>query len=235
MPTKVAGHLTGRLLPRDQAVQGLAVASVVPALTRSLTASLRSYAGVSPLVVGANTRTGLRFRYDRSQLGADRVCVAVGAHREYGGNLIVLDLGTAFTVNVVTAGGTFLGGAIMPGLSLMALSLAAGTAALPPVPLKPVARPIQHDTAAAVRSGISALAFGGIASIIDRIEQQTGQKFRVVATGGFAPLMRRHVKRIRTVDRYLANRGLAELCYINRPALRRPSGTTQGSKLREEK
>jgi type III pantothenate kinase len=172
------------------------------------------------LIVDSHTRTGLRFKYGRGQLGADRLCDAVGAVGRFGGNLIVLDFGTAFTVNVISEEGVFLGGAILPGFGLMADSLAWGTAALPHVTFRHVLNPIQHGTKSAIRAGISSLAAGGVDGIIGQIEEQTGMSFLVVATGGYASLMRRCVGRIRVVDPHLASRGLAELLYMNTPAPR---------------
>jgi len=197
--------------------KGVALASVVPKATRGWCRLLHQ-AGVRPLVVGPRTRTGLVFRYRRAQLGADRVCLAVGAHSRFRDDLIVLDFGTAITVNVVTRKGEFLGGAILPGLRLMLAALARGTAIPWPMPKRRLVprTVLGHGTAGAIRSGVSFLLAGGISHIIERIRKETQREYRVVATGGDAGWFCRHLNVIRTVDQDLAARGLARLFYINR-------------------
>jgi len=216
LPTAAMLNQPERYLRREHGVDGSALASVVPRATKPVARALLRATAIPPLVVDRKTRTMLKVAYSRGQLGADRLCVAAGALRRYPGNTIVLDFGTATTVNVVKAQGEFLGGLIMPGVGVMSRSLAGSTAQLPavqPVGLHPV---IAHDTRTAVRSGIIHLLSGGVGHVIDSIEKKAGCRFNVVATGGYAPLMRRILRRIVRVDLDLANRGLAEIYYVNR-------------------
>lgn len=193
-----------------------ALASVVPALTRPVARALARTLGRPPLIVGTRTKTGLRFNYNRRQLGADRLCAAVGALERYRRNTLVVDFGTAITVNAVTAAGKFLGGAILPGPNLMLRALADNTGRLPRVTPGVRHRATGHNTVTAIRSGVFHLLAGGIARIIDRIRSETGRNWLIVATGGGAPLFRRHIPAVSRFDPELALRGLAALYDINR-------------------
>jgi type III pantothenate kinase len=204
------------ILPNPGRVCGVAIASVVPEATATFCARLRSFTGLRPFIVGAQTRTELRFRYRRRDLGADRVCAALGAWQRFRGqNVIVFDFGTATTVNVILGEGIFAGGAILPGIRMCLDALAGGTAGLPRLPSAGARSPIQHDTRTAIQSGVANLFAGGIDRIIDTIEQDTGRSFRVVATGGGAISARRYTKRISSFDPHLASRGLADIFYLN--------------------
>ncbi|MEO0085482.1 MAG: type III pantothenate kinase [candidate division WOR-3 bacterium] len=193
-----------------------ALASVVPTLTRPVANLLFRIAGRPPLIIGVRARTGLRFKYNRRQLGADRVCAAVGAFNRYHRDTIVVDFGTAVTVNVVTADGTFLAGAILPGIRMMLDALAEKTGRLPRIALSTSHRAAGRDTASALRTGVFNLTVGGVTRIIDRVRAETGRNWLVVATGGGATFFRRHIPAISRTDPDLALRGLAELLYFNR-------------------
>jgi type III pantothenate kinase len=212
LPTRAVrdGHL-----PAPGRVAGIAVASVVADVTNAVTRRLKS-SDVEPLVVGPNTRTGLRFDYVRRELGADRVCLAVGAtcvlpNRD----VIVFDFGTATTVNVILRQGVFAGGAILPGVQMSLDCLAAGTAGLPrAVPGRKLG-PVQRTTRTAIQAGVSELYAGGIDHIVSQVERGLRRQFLVVATGGAASIARRYGRRIRSVHPRLASEGLGEIWYRN--------------------
>ena len=217
-------HPPGTALPAAGPIDGTAIASVVPSRTASTTAGLKRQTGLTPLVVTPATKTGLRFRYNRRQIGADRVCAAVGAHLHYSGNLVMLDFGTAITLNVISSDGTFQGGAIMPGADMMVEALARSTAQLPHV--KPARRialserskpkgllSLGHDTKSAIQTGVTGLLSCGLGSLIERL----GPQYRVIATGGHALVFRKLIRRIDAVDPDLAARGLAQIYRLNRP------------------
>ncbi len=203
-------------LPRPGHVAGVAVASVVAGVGSAVTERLRVGTGKEPLVVGPHTRTGLRFSYLRKDLGADRVCVAVGAVSALPSrDVIAFDFGTATTVNVILREGTFAGGAIMPGIRMSFDCLAAGTAGLPRIAPGTKLSPVQHTTRKAIQAGVSALYAGGIDHIISQVERGLGRRFRVLATGGAAGIARRYAKRIRSARPHLASEGMAEIWYRN--------------------
>jgi len=207
---------SGRL-PGPGRVAGIALASVVPGVTRRVRDHLRGATGLEPLLVNSRTRTPLRFRYRRRSLGADRVCAAVGAwHRFPGKDLVVFDFGTATTVNVILQEGVFAGGAILPGIQMSLDVLAAGTAGLPRLLPDRLRSPVQRNTRTAVQAGVAVLFAGGIDRVIDRVERDFGRPFFVASTGGAAVIARHYTKRIDVLRPHLASEGLAELLYLNR-------------------
>jgi type III pantothenate kinase len=205
-------------LPKPGRVAGVAMASVVPSVTGAVDARLRAATGLEPFIVGPRTRTGLKFRYRRCNLGADRVCTAVGAWRRFPRqDLIVFDFGTATTVNVVLREGIFAGGAILPGIRMSLDNLADSTAGLPRLLPGRALSPIQHDTRAAIQAGVASLFAGGIDRIIDETERGLDRSFRIVATGGGVRTARQYAKQIGTSIPQLASEGLAGLFYLNHP------------------
>jgi len=209
LPTRVVRD--GRL-PEPGRVSGIAVASVVADVTNTVIERLRSGPGLEPLVVGPKTRTGLSFNYLRKDLGADRVCVAVGASCVLPGrDVIAFDFGTATTVNVILREGTFAGGAILPGIQMSFDCLAVGTAGLPRIGPGRLLGPVQHTTRTAIQAGVSALYAGGIDHIIGQVERLLRRRFLVIATGGAASVARRYGRGIQSIHPHLASEGLAEI------------------------
>jgi type III pantothenate kinase len=179
-----------------------AVASVVPDLERTLELVLRRELGpdcaVRYLNRSLDPQLELRVK-SPAAVGADRLAGALSAHRRFGASVVV-DFGTAVTVNAVSAKGEFLGGAILPGAALAAGALGAGTARVRVgAPGKPV-RPPGRSTAEAVAAG----TIFGLAGAVDRLVDETlsalGGRAALVATGGgaelIAPLCRRKFRRL---------------------------------------
>lgn len=214
VPTMAVG--CGKL-PDPNPAAAVAVASVVPNATRVVRTHLRAGTGREPLVVNSRTRVGIKFRYRRRDLGADRVCDAVGARRRFPGrDFIVFDFGTATTANVILREGIFAGGAILPGIRMSLNALATGTAGVPKLLPGRLRNPVQRDTRAAVQAGVANLFAAGIERVIDRAEQYVGRPLLVVATGGAAGIARRYTTRSGVLRPYLASEGLAEILHLNR-------------------
>jgi pantothenate kinase type III len=176
-----------RLLALDPGRQAAVVVlvSVVPAWT-DLVRAVAASAGLPLLVADARTIPIAVRLPDPSRVGADRLLAAWGAARD-GAPAIVIDLGTATTVDAVDAGGAFLGGAIMPGIGLALGSLARGTALLPDISLSPPERAIGRDTAEAIRSGVVLGHLGALRELVARMRRELGRdgdRARIVATGG---------------------------------------------------
>ncbi|MEO0005508.1 MAG: type III pantothenate kinase [candidate division WOR-3 bacterium] len=210
--TKVIESLERLRLTKD--TRGAAVASVVPKLT--LPVYRRLCQETPTLLVGATTKTPLRFHYDRRALGADRVCVAVGAYTLYKKNLIIIDFGTAITFNIVKRNGDFLGGPILPGAEMLLSCLAEKTARLPRVGFLASNKVICRTTKPAIQTGVFNLLRSGLNDIIKRICIETGESYFVVATGGLAQRFGCHLRSIKVVDEDLGSKGLREIFYLNK-------------------
>src|SRR5919199_730665 len=118
-------------------IDAVAVASVVPPLNFTLRRMSEVYFGHTPLFIDHTTDTGVPILYEPpSDVGADRIVVAVAAVARYGAPCIVVDFGTATTFNAINAAGQYLGGAITPGIAISSAALFERAARLPPVEIK---------------------------------------------------------------------------------------------------
>lgn len=127
---------------------------------------------------------------DASTTGQDRLLNALAAFRRTGEACVVVDCGTAMTVDFIDAEGVFQGGAIAPGVSMMLKALRASTAALPEIPLPaqgdPPLGPFGKDTRQAMLLGVRAAAVGLVHRLVERYAEAHGAYPRVLATGGNA-------------------------------------------------
>lgn len=196
-------------------VTGAAVASVVPKKTLSVYRALSRQ--IRTMLFNSRTGVPIRVHYNRRLIGADRLCVAVGAFSCYHQDLIVVDFGTAITFNAVKMPGVFLGGPILPGAQLMLNGLAAGTGRLPRVNFYPRSRVLCQQTRPAIQSGVFYLLVGGVRLILSKVTAEAGLKTPLVlGTGGGIRHLAQYFNEISIVDENLANRGLAEIYYYNR-------------------
>jgi len=197
-------------------VTKMAMCSVVPPLTAVFEELCQRYFHFSPLIVRAGVKTGVRIRMDNpAEVGADRIVDAAAAHHLYGGPVIITDFGTATTFDTVSREGDYLGGAIAPGLSTAAESLYIQAAMLPRVELTRPERAIGTSTIAAMQSGLVFGYVGLIEGIIARIQEELGEKARVVATGGYAELIAKETPVIDVVNTDLTLIGLRLIYLMN--------------------
>ncbi len=200
--------------------RGAILVSVVPPLTATFQELCREHFGVEPLVAGAGAKTGMPIRYDNSRaLGADRLVAAVAAKERFGAPVIVIDFGTATTLNVVNRAGEFVGGAIAPGLSLSADALYRSTAQLPRIDLAVPPRAIATNTVHAIQSGILFGYAGMIEGLVARMRAELGEPdVRIIATGGMAHLIAPQTQVIDAVEPDLVLYGLETIFRLNSAA-----------------
>jgi len=193
MPDEYASFLLNLLHHQNldaSAITETALCSTVPPLTPTFVELSQRYFNTTPLVIGAGIKTGVRIRMDNPrEVGPDRIVNAAAAHHLYGGPVIITDLGTATTFDVVSKEGDYIGGAIATGIGTAAEALFRRAAALPRVELVHPKQAIGTSTIAAMQSGIVFGYVGLIEGIVSRIEKELGEKATVVATGGYAKLI----------------------------------------------
>lgn len=163
------------------------ISSVVPPVFNSVRTGVIKIIGKQPLVVGPGLKTGLNIHVDvPSQVGSDRIVIAVAALAEYEAPLILMDLGTATTIEVVEPGNIYMGGVIIPGVKVSVDALTSRAAQLPGISLDQPKNVIGKNTVDCMRSGIMYGTAGMIDGIVDRMEEELGHKSTLVATGGMA-------------------------------------------------
>ena len=198
-------------------IKEVALCSVVPPLIATFDKLFQRYFHISPLVVGAGVKTGVRIRMDNpKEVGADRIVNAAAAHHLYGGPIIITDLGTATTFDTISKEGDYLGGAIAPGIVTAAEALFMRAAMLPRVELAHPKQAIGTNTITAMQSGIVFGYVGLVEGIVARIQQELGEKAKVVATGGNAELIARETAVIDIVNPNLTLIGLRLIYLMNR-------------------
>ena len=199
------------------AIDAIVIASVVPPLSPALAAMSRSYFGVEPLFVEPGVRTGMPILYENPQeVGADRIANSVAAFARYGGPVLVVDFGTATTIDAVSSRGEYLGGAIAPGVQISSEALFERAARLPRVAIRRPDRVIGRNTVQAMQSGVYFGYLGLIDGLLRRMQEEIGQQAKVVATGGLAPVFADEADRFDAVDPNLTLEGLRLIYVRNR-------------------
>ena len=175
------------------------------------------YFHLRPLIVGPGIKTGIRLRYENPrEIGADRIVNSVGAFEQYGGPLIVVDIGTATTFDIVDGNGDYLGGVIAPGVLSSMNALFSRTALLPQVELVDPKMAIGRNTIKAMQVGIVYGEVDRVDGLVHRIEDQLGYKAKVVATGGLASTMAKLTTTVTEINPELTLQGI-RLIYENQP------------------
>lgn len=190
-------------------ITNVAISSVVPQANRDLKEFSKRYFNVEPFFVSAKTDLGMTIQYDSpTDVGADRICNAVGAFRKYGGPLIIVDYGTATTFDALAENGDYLGGAIAPGIAISMNALFQNAARLYPVEFKKPPVAIGKNTINSMQSGLVFGFVGQTDTLIERIRSELGGKAKVVAAGGLATLIQSESKSIDVVDQMITLEGL---------------------------
>jgi type III pantothenate kinase len=198
-------------------VDGAVIGSVVPETNFNLLNFCRDYCKTDPIVVGDNgVKLGTTALVDRpEEVGADRLVNTVAAHDRYRGPLIVVDFGTATTLDVVDGDGNYCGGVIAPGINLSLAALHMAAAKLPSVRITRTERVIGKDTVSCMQSGIYWGYIGLVEGLVARIKREFGTAMRVIATGGLAPLFAGATDAIEHVDPDLTLWGLQLIYRLN--------------------
>ena len=199
-------------------ISDVTICSVVPPLTTTFTDLSKKYFDADPLVIGAGVKTGVLIRFDNPrEVGPDRIANAAAAQHLYKGEaVIIIDVGTATTFDVVSSEGDWMGGANAPGISIAAEALYSRTAALPRVELVPPKQAIGANSIAAMQSGIVFGYAGLIDGIVSHIREELKEKTRVIATGGYASLMEKETKVIDEVNPDITLIGIKYIYQLNR-------------------
>ncbi|MCI5585164.1 MAG: type III pantothenate kinase [Lachnospiraceae bacterium] len=195
------------LSPRE--IEGGIISSVVPQITNVAKLAAEKILKKEVMVLGPGIKTGLNILMDQpGQLGADLVADAVAGISEYPVPLIVIDMGTATTALVIDEKKNYIGGMILPGVGTALDALVSHASQLSGISIDAPKRVIGKNTIDCMKSGVLYSSAGAIDGIIDRMEEELGQKTTVVATGGLAKKIIPHCRRKIILDDNLMLKGL---------------------------
>ena len=201
---------------KDQ-IDDCIISSVVPPVFNSVCTGVIKVIGKQPMVVGPGLKTGLNIHMDvPSQVGADRIVIAVAALAEHKAPLILMDMGTATTIEVVEPNNVYVGGLIFPGMRLSLDALTSHTAQLPGISLDQPKSVIGKNTVDCMRSGMMFGTAAMLDGLIDRIEEELGHGATIIATGGMAQFVLPLCKHEILLDKNLLLKGLNVLYKKNK-------------------
>ncbi len=192
-------------------LEAVMVASVVPQVMYTLTAAMVKYLGLKPIVADVDVDSGLRYGplVTDERLGPDRSVACVAAMEKYGRPVIVLDFGTATTVDAVGEDGVYQGGCISAGLRVTMDALTANAAMLPNVELNKPEKTLNFTAVGHIQAGVVGGYVGAMEYLIRQAKAEMGREdARVVATGGLARFIAGHTPLIDVVDGELILDGL---------------------------
>ena len=186
------------------------ICSVVPNVMHSLRGGLVKYFHITPIIVEAGIKTGIRIvTPNPQQIGADRIVDAVGAYEIYGGPVLVIDFGTATTYDFVDESGAFLGGITAPGIRISAKALSEDAAKLPEIEIKKPESILGKDTITSREAGILYGKMGQTEYIINKVKEEVGlENVKTVVTGGLGRIIANETTCIDIYDPNLTLKGI---------------------------
>ncbi len=215
------GLMMGSLLAqegiRKEEIARAILSCVVPPVASALEHLFRFHWALPHLVVGPGVKTGLAVRAEAKEVGADRIVNAVAGSCLYGGDLIIVDFGTATTFCAVTRRREYLGGAIAPGIGIALEALYEKTAKLPRIDVEVSERCIGRNTVEAMHAGIFFGYIGLGREIVKRMKEEFSQEARVIGTGGWGIFLQKHCDFIDVFNPVLTVEGLRIIHELNEP------------------
>jgi type III pantothenate kinase len=190
---------------------------VVPPLDAPWEEGIRRYLSVECLKVTNRTNIGIPVLYENpSEVGADRLVNAVAGIDRFGSPLLVVDFGTAITIDAISSRGEYLGGSIAPGLVVSMEALFGKAAKLPKVSFDLPEKVIGRNTRDSMQSGFLYGFAGMVDSLVERIREEMGEEVRAIATGGQAEAVAPVSRTISSVEPWLTLEGLRLIYEMDR-------------------
>lgn len=204
-------------------IDGAILSSVVPSLTGIVETAIRKAIHVQPVIVNCNMKMDIglhKFQYPKG-IGPDLIVGMEAAYYYYKAPCISVNMGTATTITVVDSDAEYSGGAIMPGMKTSLDALISNTAMLPEISLENPGHVISQNTVHCIRGGLIYGNAAQVDGIIERIEDELGEKCNVVATGGMSRFVVQHCKNADRIvrDDALLMKGMLRLYELNKNEL----------------
>ena len=199
-------------------ISDVIISSTVPRVVFNLRVLSDRYFNTRPIVVGKpDCQIPIDVRVETgTAVGPDRIVNSVAGYNLFGGNLIIVDFGTATTFDVVDHDGAYIGGVIAPGVNLSLQALHQMAAALPHVDIAKPKDVIGKNTVSCMQSGVLWGYIGLVKEICRKIKEEKRETMKVVATGGLAPLLQSTEALFENVDENLTMHGLRLIFDYNR-------------------
>lgn len=194
------------------------MSSVVPSVTGTVKSAVKKLFGIDVMIVGPGVKTGLNIIIDNpAQLGSDQAVDAVAGINQYPVPQIIIDMGTATTVSVIDGNKSYIGGLIITGMATATNALISRTAQLPRINFEVPSKIIGTNTVDCMKSGAIYSNACALDGIIERIEEELGEKCTVIATGGLSELVVPLCRRDIILDGSLLIKGLNIIYRKNKP------------------
>lgn len=176
---------------KENLIDGAIISSVVPQLDRVFLSMLDKYYHIKAMMIGPGIKSGLQIKIENpKQLGADLLCDAVGAYEKYGGPTIIVDMGTATKLFLVTENKEFVGGAICAGLKGSLDSLINSTSKLSKTSIEAPNKVVSNETSTCIQSGIVYGHAAMIDGLIERFKKERKlDNVKIILTGGYAKVV----------------------------------------------
>ena len=205
----IISHLISSDGFRCDQIDAIVASCVVPPMLSVTQELALRFFKLEPLIVGPGIKTGMPILYDSPKdVGADRIVNGIAAYEKFRDACIVVDFGTATTVDFISKKGEYVGGAIAPGLSISVEALFQRASKLPRIEIVKPREVIGKNTVASMQGGIFYGYVGLVDGIVERIQKEQRVQAKVVATGGLAPLIASECATINEVDEFLTLEGL---------------------------
>lgn len=174
------------------AVSGCIIASVVPDLSDTIKESAsKFFQGKTVILDQNNQNLNIEVKLkNKKEVGTDRLINGIAGFHYFGGNLTIIDFGTATTFDIIDENGAYIGGVIAPGPNLSLQSLQQATAKLPKIEIKKQDHIIGKNTVEAMNSGIYYGYISLIEGVLKRIDTELKTKTTKIITGGLAELFK---------------------------------------------
>ena len=177
-------------LIKEGLIEGAIICSVVPEITNSVSEATSRFISKDVLTVGPGVKTGLKVNIDNpKELGPDRIANSIGGYSKASSEVIVVDLGTATTFDIVNTKKEYLGGSIAPGIKISLDALTSKTSSLKSVELETPKNVIGKNTYEAIQSGLILGHTSMIDSMIEKKILESGLNPKIFVTGGLGKIL----------------------------------------------
>ena len=203
-------------LIKEGLIEGAIICSVVPEITNSVSEATSRFISKDVLIVGPGVKTGLKVNIDNpKELGPDRIANSIGGYSKVSSEVIVVDLGTATTFDIVNTKKEYLGGSIAPGIKISLDALTSKTSSLKSVELETPKNVVGKNTYEAIQSGLILGHTSMIDSMIEKIILESGLEPKIFITGGLGKVIQPLLNIKSKYEEDLTLDGLEEIYKLN--------------------